>query len=100
MKHKYTFTSEMWLYPGMSGNWHFISLPKKYGAEIKQKLGTHARGWGSLRVEAKIGKTIWKTSIFPDKRQGTYILPIKADVRKREGIYAGEQVALTLMLLV
>ena len=100
MKQKYSFTSEMWLYPGTTGNWHFVSLPKKYGAAIKQHFGTNARGWGSLRVEVRIGKTIWKTSIFPDNRQGTYILPIKADVRKREGLTRGEQVQLALTILV
>lgn len=83
----------------MSGSWHFISLPKKDEAHIKKYFGAMSRGWGSLRVEAKIGKTTWKTSIFPDNKSGTYLLPVKADVRKRESLRAGEQVEVNLVIL-
>lgn len=100
MKKKFTFTSEIWIYPGMAGSWHFISLPKDSGLEIKNNFGVKARGWGSLRVEARIGKTKWKTSIFPDKRSETYILPVKVLVRKQEGIFAGEKIAVALEILI
>ena len=42
------------------------------------------------------GKTTWKTSIFPDKKSGTYLLPLKADVRRREGIGAGDRITSSL----
>ncbi len=90
----------MWLYPGETGNWHFISLPKKAAAEIKKSFGGLSRGWGSLRIEAIIGKTSWKTSVFPNKKRGTYVLPIKADVRKKEDINAGDKVKVKLTILV
>jgi hypothetical protein len=48
------------------------------------------KGWGSLPVEVTIGKTTWKTSIFPDSKSGTFILPIKAVVRKKEEVYEGD----------
>lgn len=54
------------------------------------------RGWGSLPVMATIGKTTWKTSIFPDKKRGAYLLPIKAEVRKKEEIEKDDMVALLL----
>ena len=100
MKKKFLFKSEVWLYPGTAGNWHFVSLPKVDGVEIKKDFGKNVRGWGSLRVEAQTGKTKWKTSIFPDKKSGTYILPIKALVRKCEGIYASEKIVIALKILV
>jgi hypothetical protein len=100
MKNTLQFTSEMWLYPGETGNWHFISLPKKAAKEIKESFVGLSRGWGSLRVEAIIGKTTWKTSIFPDKKRGTYVLPIKADVRKKEDISAGDKVRTSIKIII
>ena len=79
--------------------WHFISVPKKESAIIKELFGKSARGWGSLPVEVQIRKTLWKTSIFPDKKMGEYLLPLKADVRKREQIYAGDKIAFTITIL-
>ena len=87
--------SEVWLYPGMAG-WHFISIPKKQTEDIKRRFGAKAKGWGSLPVVVNIGKTKWKTSIFPDKKSGTYLLPLKADVRKKEGVFKGDFVNLLI----
>ena len=86
---RYKIKSEVWLYPGMAG-WHFVSLSKKQSEEIKKKYGGNHRGWGSLPIEVKLGTSIWKTSIFPDKKSSTYVLPLKASVRKQEGIYKGD----------
>lgn len=99
MKKKFIFESAMWLYPGEAANWHFISLPKNYAADIKKSFGAKARGWGSFRVEAKIGKTKWNTSIFPDKKSGTYLLPIKSIVRKAENLFTGEKISIMLNIL-
>lgn len=100
MKKKFAFESAMWLYPGETANWHFISLPKNFAADIKKSFGTKTRGWGSLRVEVKIGKTKWVTSIFPDKKSGIYLLPIKSVVRKAENLFVGEKVSITLKILI
>ena len=72
--------------------WFFITLPKKQSAEIKKHFGTMKRGWGSLAVEVTIGSTSWKTSIFPDKKTASYLLPVKSDVRKKENIEADDTV--------
>lgn len=84
---KYKITSEVWLYQGMSA-WHFVSIPKKESEEIKKKFNSIKRGWGSLPVMVSLGKTKWKTSIFPDKKSGMYLLPLKAEIRKKEDIFA------------
>ncbi len=83
--------SKVWLYPGMAG-WHFISLPEKQSAEIKEQFGMMKRGWGSLPVFITIGKTTWESSIFPDKKTNSYLLPIKAAIRKKEKISEGDVV--------
>ena len=94
-KTKYTMRTKVWLYPNMAG-WHFVSLPKKYSSEISRRFDVLKRGWGSLRIVATIGKTNWKTSIFPDKKSGTYLLPLKADVRKKEKMAAGDTITFTV----
>jgi hypothetical protein len=58
--------------------------------------GATGRGWGSVPVVATIGGTTWKTSIFPDKKAGSFVLPLKAEVRKAEGIEEGQAVELRL----
>lgn len=81
--------AQVWLYLGMAGR-HFVSLSRKHSAEIKKVFSAMARGWGSLPVVVTIGKTSWKTSIFPDKKAGAYLLPLKADIRKKESISKGD----------
>lgn len=87
--------AKVWLYPGMAG-WHFVTLPKKQSREIKERFGDLSRGWGSLPVIVTIGKTRWKTSIFPDKKSGAYLLPLKADVRKKEEIAESDAITFSL----
>jgi hypothetical protein len=92
----YTFKSKVWKYPGMAG-WHFASVTKQVSAQIKKsRIGVPRIGWGSIPVTATIGKTKWKSSIFPDKKSGTFLLPLKAEVRKKEKITAGDTFTLTL----
>lgn len=86
----YKFRSEVWLYPG-PGAWYFITVPKRLSAQISDFYAERKRGWGSLRVQVKIGNTTWGTSIFPDSKTGTYLLPIKKDVRKAEAIDLGSK---------
>ena len=95
MKNVYKIRAKIWLYPGMAG-WHFITVPKKQSSAIKKLFGMVSRGWGSLPVVATIGRTSWKTSIFPDKKAGAYLLPVKLEVRKKEDIVAGDMVAVKL----
>jgi len=81
---------KIWKYSGVGG-WHFLTLGKSTSSRIKTLMKSQIRGFGSIRVKAQIGKTEWNTSIFPTK-EGTYVLPVKAVVRQREGIEAGDSV--------
>ena len=93
------FKASLWLYPGESANWHFITVPKSISTALKESFGANARGWGSLPVSVTIGKTTWTTSIFPDKKSGTYLLPVKAKVRQAEGLFEGDAAAVTLKIV-
>ena len=48
------------------------------------------RGFGSVRVLVSTQGVSWKTSIFPDSKEGVYILPIKKVVRQQAGMEVGD----------
>nr|WP_272940675.1 DUF1905 domain-containing protein [Sphingopyxis alaskensis] len=56
------------------------------------------RGFGSARVRATIGYTVWNTSVFPHRESGGWLLPVKAAVRKAEGLAEGDDVTVTVSL--
>jgi hypothetical protein len=94
----YRVKAKVWLYPGNAA-WHFVTLPKGPAREIKGLFAGERRGWGAIPVEATIGATTWTTSIFPDSKSGSYLLPLKASVRKAEGVVAGRTVEVVLRLV-
>lgn len=91
----YRFTASLWLWPGEAA-WHFISLPVSIAEEIRFLRPRRGPGWGSVKVTAAIGGTRWRTSIFPDKKSGTYLLPVKAEIRRKERLEAGREVEVGL----
>jgi hypothetical protein len=91
-------TASLWLWSGEGGSWHFITVPEELCGEIRAQSLARRSGFGSVRVEATIGDVTWRTSVFPQK-SGGYILPVKADVRRRAEIAAGDEVVLSLELL-
>jgi len=95
---KFKFKTEVWLYPAEHAAWHFATVDKKISEKIKDGQQGTRRGFGSVPVEVTVGKTTWETSIFPDKGHGAYVLPIKADVRKKEGIFGGDIITLHITI--
>ena len=96
--HTFLFKTRLWLYPGDNGSWHFLTIPKKESAKIKETYAAFTKGWGSLPVTVTIGKTSWETSIFPDRKSGTYLLPVKAIVRRAEGIGENDLISYTFTI--
>lgn len=88
----------LWRWSGEGGSWHFLTIPEELSAEIRAQSMLRRSGFGSVRVEASIGNVSWRTSVFPQK-SGGYILPVKADVRRRADISDGDDVSLTLEIL-
>ena len=92
-------TSLLWMWKGeAAGRWYFVTVPDEQSDEIRAHSLANRRGFGSVRVQARIGDVTWRTSVFP-LNSGGYILPVKADVRRRAGIAAGDEVRLKLELL-
>jgi hypothetical protein len=84
----YRFDAELWEHQG-SAAWFFVSLPEELADDIDERYGHLEAGFGSLRVEVTIGSTTWRTSLFPDTKRGTYLLPMKKQVRTAEGLSEG-----------
>jgi len=53
------------------------------------------KGFGGIRVSARIGDSQWQTSIFPAK-DGNWWLPVKAAIRRAEAIGEGDTVEFSL----
>jgi hypothetical protein len=98
MNPEYKFATKVWLYNG-EGAWHFATLPEGYASEIRRLTAEYSRkGFGSVRVIASIGGESWKTSIFPDRKSHSYLLPIKKEIRKKLGINTNDTVQISIEL--
>jgi hypothetical protein len=93
-----TVTAPIWRWTSGSApaSWFFATIDPHISTEIRyERLGL-TRGFGSVPVKVTIGSTIWRTSLFPSKAHNGYLLPVKAAVRKAEGIKEGDDVEITL----
>ena len=94
-----TVTSPLWVWKGeAAGSWHFLTIAEDQSGELRAEAFGNRRGFGSVKVAAAIGDVGWRTSVFPLK-DGGYLLPVKADVRKKANIAAGDDVTFTLQLV-
>ena len=87
------FTGEIWYWRGPSP-FFFVTVPEEQCRELKGISGAVTYGWGMIPVTARIGKTTWKTSLFP--KDGRYIVPLRDSVRKAEDLGAGVEVTVHL----
>lgn len=95
----FVFDAELWLWDARAADtWTFVTLPEAVSEEIRE-MSTPGRGFGSVKVRVGVGSSNWSTSVFPDKASGCYVLPIKAAVRKKEGVQAGDVVEVTVELV-
>ncbi|MCL1595275.1 MAG: DUF1905 domain-containing protein [Actinomycetia bacterium] len=56
-------------------------------------------GFGSVRVRVRIGDTAWGTSLFPDTKARSYVLPVKRSVREREDLGIGDSAVLHISVV-
>jgi hypothetical protein len=95
-----TVTSLLWIWKGGStaGRWYFLTIPEEHSGDFRTEAFGSPRGFGSVRVEARVDDVIWRTSVFP-LSSGGYLLPVKAEVRKKAGLSAGDEVTVGLRIL-
>ena len=87
------FDGEIWYWPGPAP-WYFVTVPAEQCRDIKALSGAVTYGWGMIPATVRIGQTAFKTSLFP--KDGSYVVPIRASVRKSEKLAEGDTVAVRL----
>ena len=87
------FNGKIWFWKGPAP-WFFVTVPAKQSRDLKAISGLVTYGWGVIPVHVQIGKTEWTTSLFP--KDGNYIVPIRASVRKAENLEEGDKVTIQL----
>ncbi len=76
--------------------WHGRFFWTKSGGE--SPLLRHPNALGAIAVQVQIGASVVKTSLFPDRKRATYLLPLKAELRRREGIAEGCMISVLLTI--
>lgn len=90
------FSGKIWFWKGPAP-WYFVTIPAEQCHDLSGIARLVTYGWGMIPVQVKIGKTEWKTSLFP--KDGRYLLPIKASVQKAEDLDEGDTVTVRLAVL-
>lgn len=89
------FNGKIWFWKGPAP-WYFVTVPEKQCQDLKALSEFVTYGWGMIPATVRIGKTEWKTSLFP--KDGLYIVPIKASVRHAEKLEEGDEVKVRLQV--
>jgi hypothetical protein len=89
------FAGEIWHWRGPAP-WYFITVPDEECAYFEAESSSVSYGWGMIPVTAEIGGSVWDTSMFP--KDGQYILPVKASIRRTEQLDDGDVPTVRLRL--
>lgn len=90
---KIEFTGQIWYWKGPAP-WYFVTVPDEECLALAEASAVVSYGWGMIPVTAGIGRTSWATSLFP--KDGRYIVPVKAAVRRAERLNDGDTVTVRL----
>ena len=98
MTNRFSFSAELWKWQTTGTAWIFVTLPPEIADEIDD-LTPITGGFGSVKVNVRLGDTAWSTSLFPDKSSGSFVLPMKKAVRDAQQIDEGDTAEFTLELV-
>jgi hypothetical protein len=87
------FQGEVYYWRGPAPH-HFVAVPEEECAALGAVSQAVTYGWGMIPVAVQLGDTAWTTALWP--KDGGYIVPLKAWVRKAEGVELGETVTVRL----
>jgi hypothetical protein len=74
--------------------YYYLAVPDEESADIREVAAMATYGWGVIPVLARIGDTDFETSLFP--KDGGYLLPLKAAVRRPRQITAGDEITVEM----
>ncbi|GAA1837573.1 DUF1905 domain-containing protein [Microlunatus capsulatus] len=86
-------TGELWYWRGPAP-WYFVTVPEPESADLRAAAAAVSYGWGMVPVTATVGATTWTTSLWP--QEDRYVVPVKAVVRRAEGLAEGDRVTVRL----
>ncbi|MBX7459158.1 DUF1905 domain-containing protein [Qipengyuania sp. 1NDH17] len=90
---------------GDRGTYHLVTISGETAEAIAMHERLHRlefgarRGFGSVKVMARVGGTQWKTSVFPQSKKTEWVLLVSKKVMRAEDLAEGDSVALELNLL-
>lgn len=88
-----SFSGELWFWRGPSP-FHFVTVPENESALLASASELVSYGWGMIPVTVRVGETSWPTALWP--KDGGYIVPVKAMVRKAERLEVGDDIQIHL----
>ncbi len=88
-----TFSGEVYEWRGPAPH-HFVDVPDAEAGMLQAVSEMVTYGWGMIPVRVEIGATEFTTSLWP--KDGGYIVPLKAEVRRKEKIELGDVVDIEL----
>lgn len=89
----FSFEAEVIYWRGPSP-FFYAPLPAAEAEEVRRLSRLVTYGWGMIPVEARINGVTFTTAMFA--KDGTYYLPLKAAVRKKADVTAGDRVAIEM----
>jgi Domain of unknown function (DUF1905) len=94
-KVEFDFQGRVWEWRGPAP-YHFVSIPAEHADAINDIAPGVTYGWGMVPVEVHLGRTSWRTSLFP--KDGGYVLPLRDSVRNREKVQLGDLVSIEMTI--
>lgn len=95
-----SFTAPLWAWQARPDSWVFVTVPPDQSAAIEDAVAAlPPRGFGSVRVEVRVGGSTWRTSVFPSSEEECYVLPVKRAVRRAEDLDVGDDAEVELRVL-
>jgi hypothetical protein len=70
--------------------WYFVTVPARQSKLIHAISKRASYGWGCIPCDVTVGETTTYTALIP--KDGHYLVPLKASLRKAERIEEGEVV--------
>ncbi len=90
-----SFTGKLWFWRGPAP-WYFVVVPDQECAAIEAVSASASYGWGCIPAQVCTGSTEWTTSLMP--KDGGYLVPVKAAVRRAEGLDEDDAVPIRLTI--
>ncbi|MBS42147.1 MAG: hypothetical protein CMH83_02990 [Nocardioides sp.] len=75
---------------------HFVRVPEAEAELIADTAQAVTYGWGMVPVRGWLGESEFTTSLWP--QDGGYVVPLKAAVRRAEGVELDDEVVVRLRI--